>query len=274
MEMWFTDRFLPGRAVTYKIRETVASVCGDFQKIDVLESEDAGRLLVADGKLLYSEQDAKHIFEMAAHPALAVFGDAASVLVLGDGTGGLATEVLRYRSVKKVVVVQMDPSVSEIAREFFPDFASALDDPRVSLVRKDPLFFLTDGAEKFDVILIESTSPDALPQEIYGEGIVAAATGRLAQGGILNTSVGSLFFGREKLRRLLSALRENLGEAALYQAQIPCRPGGAAWAMAGGKARLARRDVIDGTCQFETGYFDYAVMRAAFCLPAFAKNLQ
>ena len=53
-----------------KIRKMVHSAQSDYQKIEIFDTEQYGRILALDGILMTSEGDEFYYHEMLVHPAL------------------------------------------------------------------------------------------------------------------------------------------------------------------------------------------------------------
>lgn len=51
-----------------------------------------------------------------------------SVLVIGGGDGGTVREVLKHKTVKKVVLCEIDGMVIDACKEFLPTISCGLDD--------------------------------------------------------------------------------------------------------------------------------------------------
>ncbi len=97
------------------------------------------------------------------YPALG--DDARSVLILGGGDGLAARELLRTPRVQRIVQVELDPAVIDLARGPLRDInGGALDDPRVEVVVDDALTWLRSPAEApaggFDAVVIDLPDPD------------------------------------------------------------------------------------------------------------------
>ncbi|GLW68743.1 polyamine aminopropyltransferase 2 [Kitasatospora phosalacinea] len=128
-------------------------------------SEDASRVprqrtappleLFLDGRLAVCGPGEYRDHEALVRPALAA-GPSGRVLVLGGGDGLALREVLRHPAVRSVLVVERDPALPALARR---DAALAaltghsFDDPRVRLVRAEPMGWLRGSGERFDVIV-------------------------------------------------------------------------------------------------------------------------
>src|SRR5260370_26233842 len=84
-----------------------------YQEIVVTCRGDDMRLYL-DGGLQFSTRDEYRYTESLVYPALGT--GAHSVLVLGGGDGLAARELLRQPGVDKIVQVELDPAVIELAR--------------------------------------------------------------------------------------------------------------------------------------------------------------
>lgn len=86
-----------------------------------------------------------------------------SVLVLGAGDGMLARELLKYKDIRKITLVELDSAVIELARTHpVLRYAnkSSLDDPRVTVVVADAYYYLRHSLERFDAIYIDFPDPN------------------------------------------------------------------------------------------------------------------
>ncbi len=75
------------------------SAQSEFQRIDVLESTEFGKMLVVDGDLMLTEKDEFIYHEMITHVPMAVHPDVKKVLVIGGGDGGVVRELIKYETV-------------------------------------------------------------------------------------------------------------------------------------------------------------------------------
>ncbi|MFI8995464.1 polyamine aminopropyltransferase [Streptomyces sp. NPDC053542] len=152
--------------------------------------------LYLDGRLRVSERDEFRYHEALVHPAMAG-GPHGRVLVLGGGDGLAARELLRYRDVDSVTVVERDSGLVHLARTD-PGLArlnrGSLDDPRVRVAVADAFDWLRGEARRevrrdgpYDVVLADLPDPrltagtKLYSQEFYGLAArVLARDGRLA----------------------------------------------------------------------------------------------
>ncbi|KAH0662142.1 hypothetical protein KY290_028089 [Solanum tuberosum] len=82
------------------------------------------------------------------------------VLIVGGGMGFTLREVLRYPSVEKVDLVEIDDMVVNASRKYFPDIAKGYEDPRATLYVEDGNAFVKNTAPgTYDAIIVDSSDP-------------------------------------------------------------------------------------------------------------------
>jgi len=110
----FREDQAPGLTTEMSLKKIFHSSRSQFQQIDVIETV-FGKTLVTDGKTQSAQFDEFVYHESLIHPALLNFahnsnnGEGPKTVLIGGG-GELATarEVLRYPSVEKCVMVDLD----------------------------------------------------------------------------------------------------------------------------------------------------------------------
>ncbi|UNO41136.1 spermidine synthase [Streptomyces sp. MST-110588] len=139
--------------------------------------------LYLDGRLRASSDNEFRYHEALVHPAMAGH-PRRRVLVLGGGDGLAAREVLRYRDVRSVTVIELDPDVTRLARTD-PGLSAlnhhALRDRRVRVVTGDAFDWLRRRAPAevrrrgaYDVVICDLPDPGGTAstklysQEFYG----------------------------------------------------------------------------------------------------------
>lgn len=142
--------------------EIVYSKTSLYQRI-IITRDKIGFQLFLNGNLQMSSFDEYRYHEALVHPAMASFGAPRRVLILGGGDGLGLREVLRYPSVEEVVLVDLDPDMTNLSKEF-PPLAElnehAFEDRRVKVVNQDAMIWLEEAKEPFDVVLIDFPDPN------------------------------------------------------------------------------------------------------------------
>lgn len=159
-ELWFAESGGRNHSIQYRIKEKIFSGKSEFQKIEILDTYEYGRMLFLDGVAQSSERDEFIYHEALVHPAMLCHPHPEKVCVIGGAEGATIREVFRHPSVKKVVMVDIDEFLVGLCREHFPDYnAGAYDDPRLTLIFGDGRKYLEETSELFDVIIVDLSDP-------------------------------------------------------------------------------------------------------------------
>src|SRR5918999_3295461 len=88
-----------------------------YQRI-VITRGRAGFQLFLNGNLQFSSTDEYRYHEALVHPPMMLANNPRRVLVLGGGDGLALREVLKYPSVEKVTLVDLDPEMTKLSSRF------------------------------------------------------------------------------------------------------------------------------------------------------------
>ncbi len=100
-----------------------------FQRIVLTRRDDDLRLYL-NGNLQFSSRDEYRYHEALVHPAMGRVASPRNVLILGGGDGLAAREVLRYPSVERVTLVDLDPAMTDLPPAEWPRGYDSLDHER------------------------------------------------------------------------------------------------------------------------------------------------
>ena len=116
----------------------LARVDSPYQRIEVWDTPQLGRLFTLDGRPMTSTGDEFIYHECMVHPAALAHPSPKAALVLGGGDGGAARQLLKHPGIARIVVAELDAEVVRLTREHLPEVhGGAFDDPRVELVIGD-----------------------------------------------------------------------------------------------------------------------------------------
>ena len=141
MEFWFSEFHTPDVKHSIRVSRQLYSKQSDYQRIDIFETPEFGRVLTLDGNVMLTERDEFIYDEMITHVPMSVHKNAKDILVIGAGDGGVVRELTRYQSPKCIDLVEIDELVIEVCRKYLPKTACRLDDPRVHIHIADGLKF-------------------------------------------------------------------------------------------------------------------------------------
>ncbi len=191
---WLIEWGTPWSAHMHGIKRVLYHARTKYQEVMVIEFAELGKGLVLDGKTQSALVDEFVYHEALVHPAMILHGAPRKVLILGGGEGATAREVLRFDTVERVVMVDIDEEVVEIAKKLLPEWhQGAFDDPRLELVIMDGLKYVDEANEKFDVIIADLADPiEAGPAyKLYTKEFYEKVKRLLDEGGVFVTQATS-----------------------------------------------------------------------------------
>ena len=202
----------------------VLAASSPYQRI-VVTNGRLGHRLFLNGNLQFAERDEYRYHEALVHPAMAAHGAPKRVLVLGGGDGLAVREVLKYPSVERVTLVELDPHMTALFRDN-PKLAAlnghALTSPKLHIVNADAFGWLEQSAEHFDVIVIDFPDPSNFALgKLYSASFYALVDQHLAAGGFAVIQTTSPLFARRSFWTVVTTV-ESVGlTTAPYHAHVP-----------------------------------------------------
>ena len=250
------------------------------QAVEVHDTVSFGKLFRLDGHFMTSERDEFFYHENLVHPAALAHPKPERALIVGGGDGGTAEELLKYPSMRAVTLVEIDLAVVDISRKYLQHVhKGSLDDPRVDVRIEDGFAYVRNGAETFDLIVLDLTDPGGPSIPLYTTDFYRACAARLRPMGAMTLHIASPVAHPGRIRDTLASLREAFPVVTPYLTSIPLY--GGLWMMACCAAqldphyltplevdrRIAQRGIRD------LQYFNGDVHRASLAMPNFVRAL-
>lgn len=269
--VWFTEYQSENLSIGLRIEKTLHSEVTEFQTMDVVETAQYGNMLVLDGCVMTTDKDEFVYHEMLSHVPLHTHPNPKKVLVVGGGDGGIIREVIKHPSVEKAVLAEIDGRVIEVSKQFFPQIASGLGDPRVDVQVADGIKHVQDHPGEYDVILIDSTDPIGPAVGLFAKEFYQAVFRALKDDGVFVAQTESPFANQELIRRVNEDVRDIFPQTHLYVASIPTYPTGF-WSFTMGSKKYSP---LEPQAQrvHDTKYYNHDLHKAAFALPNFVREL-
>ena len=134
-----------------------------YQRI-VITRGRAGFQLFLNGNLQFSSTDEYRYHEALVHPAMLLANNPKRVLVLGGGDGLALREILKYSSVERVTLVDLDPEMTKLSNSF-PLLAklnqNSFNDPRVQVINEDAFIWVEKTNEQlYDTAIVDFPDPN------------------------------------------------------------------------------------------------------------------
>jgi spermidine synthase len=266
-----------GFRMTFEVERVIHEMQTEHQHLVLFEHPFFGKMLMLDGATQVTAKDEFVYHEMMTHVPTLAHGHAREVLIVGGGDCGIAEEVLKHKSVRRLTQVEIDASVVEFAREHFPEFTKpVLGNPRFDLVIDDGMKYVARSDRRFDVIIVDSTDPIGPGKVLFSQKFYAACKRCMTPGAVLVAQRGVPIFQSGELTAGTRKFRKLFADGYCYVAAIPTYVGGhmaMGWATDNVKLRHAPVRTIaaryDKAGRFPTRYWTPEVHAAAFALPRF-----
>jgi spermidine synthase len=246
-----------------------------FQKIQIVEAGQLGRMLILDQVVQTSEFDEAAYHEMIAHLPLLTHPNPERVLVIGGGDGGTLREVGKHAGLKKIEICEIDEAVIKASRDFLPGLARGFDDPRVEVHVADGARFVADHPNTYDVIMVDSSDPVGPAVVLFQSQFFEDLKKALRPGGIIVTQAESFYLYGPLIRKMFDFLKDMFERPLYYLTKVPTYPSG----LIGftfcslGPDPFQPPDPARVAALGPLRYYTPAVGRAAFVVPGFCLDL-
>ncbi len=225
---WTFEQY-KGAIIGYKIKDILFKEESDYQLVEILESEDYGKIMLLDGCMMVNEKDEFFYHETIAHMPMSLVQNAEKVLVLGGGDGGTVRELAKYSQIKEIILVEIDGKVIEASKKHLPQTACGFDDPRVKICVQDANEFLkTTSANSFDVIICDGSDPVGFAEILIQKNFYELIKKALKSNGVFITQSGSPLAQEEECKKTWKNLNLVFEHCNFAWSLVPCYPG-AVW---------------------------------------------
>jgi len=278
-EKWFYESLFASVKLGLKVRKTVVSEKSVYQKIDILDTYQFGRVLVLDGIVQTTERDEFIYHEMLSHLPLLSHPHPERVLIIGGGDGGILREVLKH-PVKEVFLVEIDEKVIELSKTYLSAICrSSFDDRRAKIIIDDGGNFIKDYKGKFDVAIIDSSDPIGPAKVLFSPKFYRDSFNALSHSdGIFTQQTGSPFLQGKELPYAYKTLRKVFPFVVTFLAAVPTYVGGlfsfvfASKGIDPLKIHLSEIEKRYRKLKLETRYYNPEIHFASFALPTYIKG--
>ena len=224
-DLWVYEYVTPWDYYAHGVTNMLRYARTEFQEMMIVETGAYGKALVLDGKWQSCTGDEFLYHEPLVQPALLQRAPARNVLILGGGEGATAREVLRWNSVKRVVMIDIDRQVVDACREHLPEMhQGAFDDPRLEVVIADALEYLDQTDHDWDVIISDLSDPieEGPSFKLFTREYFEKTRASLTGGGVLVVQAGPVAPVEMHLHcRLASTLHSVFKHTASLTTYVP-----------------------------------------------------
>ena len=278
MQIWFSEYHTLNAKLDVRIEKQLFSGESEFQKINVFQSYEFGKFVSLDGEIVFSEADEFIYDEMVTHVPMAVHPNVRNVLIIGGGDGGVAKELIGYPTIEHIDVVETDKMFVDVCKEFFPESAAGLEDPRISMHYDDGLRFLRRKSDEYDLIINDSTDPLGHTEGLFTKEFYGSCYKALKDDGIMVYQHGSPFYDEDEVecRKMHRKVYKSFPISRVYQAHIPTCPSGYLLFGFASKKYHPLNDFNPAKWEelgLKTWYYTTNLHQGAFMLPKYVEDL-
>lgn len=195
-----------------------------YQKI-VITKWKSDYWLFINGKEQFSTFDEDKYHEPLIHPAMYLANNKKNILILGGGEGLAAREVLKYDETEKITVVDLDPVMTDLAKNnpiITKINENSMANIKVNCINNDAFTFIENSKETYDLIIIDLPDPSSINlSRLYSKEFYTLCRQRLNRYGVIVTQGTSPVYSGKSFVCIIKSM-EAAGFAILpYHNQIP-----------------------------------------------------
>ncbi|MGG7143171.1 polyamine aminopropyltransferase [Clostridium nigeriense] len=278
MELWYTENQTNNVNFSMKVKNHLYSAQSEFQKIDIIDTYEFGKVLVIDNWTMVTEKDEFIYHEMITHVALATNPNIKNVLVIGAGDGGTVRELTRYNNIEKIDMVEIDELVVKASIKHLPFTSNKLSDPRVTLYFEDGIKFVKGKENLYDLIIVDSTDPIGPGEGLFTTEFYTNCYNALTEKGILINQCESPYYSHNayEMKRSYNKLNNLFDICKAYQYHMPTYPSGHMIFCFASKILDPIKDLDSekwNNLGLETKYYNTELHKGAFYLPNYVINM-
>ncbi len=225
-DKWFCDRVSRNLIQLHSLEDVLYSQRTKFQSIEIIRTGCFGKCLVLDGKIQSSEVDEFIYHEALVQPAMLAHPCPETVFVAGGGEGATIREALSHKTVKKVVMIDIDEEVIAACKKFLPEFSrGAFEDKRTELHHVDARDYLAKYRDTFDIIIIDLPDPieEGPAYLLFTREFYQLVRERLTPNGLISVQSGSASLTELlNFSSVYNTLKSVFPVVHPYQVDIPC----------------------------------------------------
>lgn len=260
--------------ISLRVKDYIYHSKTEYQMIDIVETEDWGKVFFLDNVVMTCEKYEFVYHEMIAHVPLFAHPNPKKALIIGGGDGGTAREILKHTDIEKVDMVEIDGGVVEAAKAYLPTLSKSFEDSRLELIIGDGIEFVKDKRGIYDLAIVDSTDPVGPAEGLFGENFYRDLYHSLSDDGFFVCQSESPFYYAEFQKRLVNTLKKIFPAVYVYTATIPMYPG-SLWTFTVGSKKInpkiiSKKEKLD---KYELKYYNYDIHEACFALPEFVKKI-
>ena len=157
---WIAEPLTPSNVCCHAVKKVLFDAKSQFHHVKIVDTGSFGRALFLDDEIQTTEGDECFYHEPIVHLPCLFHGAPKSALVIGGADGGSIRELLRWRTIESITMVDIDQVAVDACKKFLPSLSrGAFDHPKCTILFDDGMRFVSKTNRKFDVIICDISDP-------------------------------------------------------------------------------------------------------------------
>jgi spermidine synthase len=171
-----------------------------YQRIILTAGNNQYKLFL-NGNLQFNSSDEYRYHEALVHPAMEQASQKKHILVLGGGDGLAVREILKYKEVTDITLVDLDEGMTKLftTNSMLAELNHhSLNNPKVTVINKDAFLWLKSNSQVFDIIIVDFPDPSNFSVgKLYSQTFYRYLYNSLSNSGIAVIQSTSPFVARK-----------------------------------------------------------------------------
>lgn len=181
-----------------------------YQKI-VLTQGNGEMKLFLNGNLQFSSKDEYRYHESLVHVGLSQIAEPKHVLVLGGGDGLAVREVLKYPTVQKIVLVDLDDQMTDLFKTnpILTELNQhSLSHPKVEVLNQDAFVWIKNNQKIFDFVIVDFPDPSQFALgKLYSKTFYSYLANTIGPNGFIAVQSTSPYIAKKSFKIIVNTLK-------------------------------------------------------------------
>ncbi|WWP02381.1 MAG: polyamine aminopropyltransferase [Candidatus Dasytiphilus stammeri] len=278
-KIWY-EKLHMGCGQYFAVKNIIYQENTNFQNVIFFENPTFGRIMAIDGIVQTTENDEFIYHEMITHVPLLTMPSAKKILIIGGGDGASLREVIKYKYLEKITMVEIDENIINLCRKYLPNHnQNAYTDIRCEIIIQDGSKFISSCKEKFDIIIVDSTDPIGPGSSLFTPNFYRECRRCLNDDGIFVGQNGVSLLQQKVIKNSFDNLSCYFNDVTFYQAAVPSYYGGMmtfVWASNNTSLRQITVSVLNKKFKLNNlhcRYYNPLIHKISFALPQYLLNI-
>tara|TARA_A100001015_G_scaffold284969_1_gene352019 strand:- start:107 stop:943 length:837 start_codon:yes stop_codon:yes gene_type:complete len=272
----FREKLHKGLVQEIKIKKSLVDKKSKYQRIQIFDSYTYGRVLALDGIVQITEKDEAAYSEMLVHPAMNFLKSPKNILIIGGGDGAVAEELLKYKFIERIDLVDIDIEVINLSKKYFKKVNNdSLNNKKVHIFAQDAYIFTSNSSIKYDLIIADRPDPVGAGKSLFKLKFYKNIRNLLKADGMAIFQSGVTFLQKNEIKEVSIKIKSVFENSGIILTVVPSYIGGhMALVWASKKIRIGKLKKNKSLKRIKTDYFNLQISEASLSLPNFIKTIQ